>query len=199
MRKLRILLGGALALAACSTTPRPPTAAELANPLLAPGFMAQATSANQFEIESAQLALQASQNPAVQSFANTLIADHGAMGQQMAAAAAAAHLPPPAPALLPPQQAMLDQLRAAGSGYTFDQAFQQAQIQAHQQGIALMQNYSARGDVPALRKVAAQAIPVMQKHLAMAQSLQIAPPAPPPPPPPPPVQAPTPGQRGERG
>ena len=36
---------------------------------------------------------------------------------------------------LPPQQAMLDQLRAAGTGYSFDQAFQQTQIQAHQQGI----------------------------------------------------------------
>jgi hypothetical protein len=37
---------------------------------------------------------------------------------------------------------------------------------------------------------------VMQKHLAMAQALMT---APPPPPPPPPMQAPSPGQRGERG
>ena len=66
---------------------------------------------------------------------------------------------------------MLDQLRSAGTGYSFDQAFQQDQIQAHQQGIALMQNYSTGGDVPALRTVAARAIPVMQRHLAMAQSL----------------------------
>ena len=71
MRKLAIMLGGALALAACSTTPRrrrPPV--EINNPLLAPGFLAQAGSANQFEIQSSQLALQASQNPAVRNFAN---------------------------------------------------------------------------------------------------------------------------------
>jgi len=191
------MLGGALALAACSTNP--PAPVDINNPLFAPGFVAQATSANTFEIQSAQLALQASQNPGVRNFANTLIADHTMMGQQMAAAAAAAHLPPPAPAMLPAQQQMLDQLRAAGTGYTFDQAFQQDQIQAHQQGIALMQNYAASGDRAPLRALATQAIPVMQKHLSMAQSLVIAPPAPPPPPPPPPTPAPSPGRAGERG
>ncbi len=197
MRKLAILVGGAIALAGCATGPRY-TPADMNNPLLAPGFVAQASSANQFEIQSAQMALSASQNPGVRNFANMLIADHSAMGQQMAAAAAAAHLPPPAPALLPAQQSMLDQLRAAGTGYAFDQTFQQDQITAHQQGIALMQNYSASGDVPTLRALAAGAIPVMQKHLATAQSLQLVPPAPPPPPPPPPP-APSPNRAGERG
>lgn len=196
MRNLAILLGGAIALAACSTTPRPVAPVDMNNPLMAPGFMAQAASANEYEIESAQLALQMSQNPGVRTFASTLVSDHSMMAQQMAAAAAAAHLPPPSPVLLPAQQAMLDQLRASGTGYAFDQAFQQGQIQAHQQGIALMQNYAASGDVPALRTLAAGAIPVMQRHLAMAQSLQLMPPAPPPPPP---MPAPSPGHAGERG
>lgn len=196
MRKLAILLvGGAVALAACSTTPPPPTpappapAVDLNNPLLAPGFLAQAGSANLWEIQSSQLALQMSTNPGVQNLANTIIADHNAMGQQVAAAATAAGLAPPAPALLPPQQAMLDQLRAAGSGPSFDMAYQQMQISAHQQAIQLMQNYATSGDVPALRTVASGAIPVMQKHLAMAQALNTAPPPPPPPA----------GHAGERG
>jgi putative membrane protein len=197
MRKLAILLGGAIALASCATTPHY-TPADYNNPLLAPGFMAQAASANLFEIQSAQLALQESQNPGVRNLANTLVADHTAMGQQMAAAAAAAHLPPPPMTLLPAQQSMLDQLRATAPGYAFDQAFQQDQISAHQQGITLMQNYSASGDVPALRSVAAGAIPVMQKHLAMAQALVLTPPPPPAPPPPPPAP-PAPGRAGERG
>ena len=127
MRKLGILLGGALTLAACaSRTPPPPP--DMNNVLMAPGFMAHASSANQFELESAQLALQSSQNPAVRNFANVLITDHTMMGQQMGAAAAAARVGPPPIALLPPEQAMLDQLRSAGTGYSFDQAFQQDQI-----------------------------------------------------------------------
>jgi putative membrane protein len=195
MRKMAILLAGAIALAACSSTPppAPPAPVDLNNPLLAPGFLAQAGSANEWEIESSRLALQMSTNPGVQSFANMIIADHMAMGQQVAAAATSAGLTPPPPALLPQQQAMLDQLRAAGSGLSFDMAYQQAQISAHQQAIQLMQNYAAGGDVPALRTVASGAIPVMQKHLSMAQALAMAPPPPPPMAPPPPRRA------GERG
>jgi len=195
MRKLELLLGGALVLAGCAArTPPPPP--DINNTLLAPGFLAHAGSANQFELQSAQLALTASQNPAVRNFANVLITDHTMMGQQVGAAAASARLVPPPAALLPADQAMLDQLRAAGTGYSFDQAFQQDQIQAHQQGIALMQGYSTGGDVPALRNVAVQAIPVMQRHLAMAQSLAVTPPQPPPPPPPPPPPVRRSGERG---
>jgi putative membrane protein len=194
MRKLATLFGGAALLAACHTTPpAPPAPVDINNPLMAPGFLAQAGSANQFEIESARLALQSGVNLGTQNFGNVLIADHTAMGQQVAAAATAAGLSPPAPALLPAEQATLDQLRAAGTGASFNLAFLQAQITAHQQAIQLMQNYAANGDVPALRTVASGAIPVMQKHLQMAQELAEAPP----PPPPPPLPATRPS--GERG
>jgi putative membrane protein len=197
MRKLAILLGGALALAACSTAPKEPVAPpDLNNVLMAPGFLAHAGSANQYEIEAAQLALQASANPGVRNLANMIVADHTALGQQVAAAAASAGLTPPPPMLLPPEQAMLDQLRAAGTGMNFDMLYQQQQITAHQQAIQLMQNYAASGDVPALQTVASGAIPVMQRHLQMAQALQV---MAPPPPPPPPMTAQRPGERGERG
>ncbi len=198
MRKLAILLGGAIALAACSTRPvAPPAPIDMNNLLLAPGFLAHAGSANNYEIQAAQLALQASASPGVRNLANVIIADHTALGQQVAAAATSAGLTPPPPTLLPAEQSMIDQLRASGTGPSFDMAYLQQQVMAHQQAIAMMQNYAANGDVPALRTVASGAIPVMQKHLAMAQALQAAPP--PPPPPPPPMAAPTPGERGERG
>ena len=196
MRKLTILLGGALALAACSTTPRTAAPADLTNPLMAPGYLAQAASGDQFEIQSGQLAQQASQNPAVQQFAGMLITDHTQSTQMLMAAAQSARVTPLPATLLPPQQALLDQLRAAGTGPAFDQAFQQAQIQAHQQALQLHQGYAQSGDVPALRTTAGQIVPVVQRHLTMVQSMQVmAPPPPPPPaPPPPPVR-----RSGERG
>ena len=186
MRKLVILLGGAALLAACETKPPPeppaPPPVDLNNLLLAPGFLAHATSANQFEIQSSQLALQASQNPAVRDFANLMIADHTRLGQAMDAAATSAGLTPPAPTLLPEEQAGLDQLRAAGTGPSFDMAYQQAQVSGHQQAIGMFQNYAASGDVPTLKTAASQAIPTMQMHLQRAQALQAAPPPPPTPP-----------------
>jgi len=198
MRKLAILLGGSMILAACATTPPPPPPAPAPvvdpnNPLFAPGFLAQAASANQFEIDSSQLALQASQNQAVRNYANLLIADHTRLGAQVTATAQSAGLTMPPPGLLPAQQAALAQLRAAGTGPTFDMAYRQAQIDAHNQAIGLMQNYNASGDVPSLRAAAGQAIPMMQMHLQQAQMLNVAPP------PPPPMAAPAPGHAGERG
>lgn len=182
MRKLAIVFCGAAFLAACQSTPPPPPpppAPDLSNALLAPGYVAQAGSSDQFEIQSGQLALQASQNPAVRNFANMIIADHTRSTQMVLSAAQSAGLNLPPPSMLPSQQAMLNQLRTAGSGPAFDQAFQQIQIQAHQAALTLHQNYATQGDVPALRNVAAQIVPIVQMHLQAAQVLNTAPPPPP--------------------
>lgn len=196
MRKLAILVGGSALLVSCQTPPPPSPPPEAMpmidpnNPLFAPAFMAEAASGDQFEIQSSQLALQMSANPAVRNFANMLIADHARMSQALAAAATAARLSPPAPALLPAQQSTLDQLRTTGPN--FDAAFRGVQIGAHQRALVLMQNYAAGGDVPVLRNAAQQAIPIIQSHLAQAQMLSVA--TAPLPPPPPSVR-----QPGERG
>jgi putative membrane protein len=195
MRKLSLLMGGALALAACSTAPRTVAPVDLNNPLMAPGYLSTAASSDMFEIQSSQLAQQMSQNAGVRNMAAMLINDHTQSTQMLMAAAAAAHLPPMTPMLLPQHQALLDQLRAAGSGYAFDQAWQQIQIQAHTQALALHQNYSTGGDVPQLRATAGQIVPVVQRHLAMAQSLQLMAP----PPPPAPMAPPSTRGAGERG
>lgn len=192
-----MLLGGAIVLAGCQTTPPAEPVAVVpvvdpSNPLFAPGYMAMAASGDLFEIQSSQLAHQRAQSPAVHSFASMLIADHTRMTQTMMAAAQAAGLTPPPPMLMPQHQAMLDQLRAAGSGPAFDRAFHDAQMMAHQQALQLHQNYAASGDNPALRTVASQAVPVIQAHLQQVHGLMshMAPPMTAPPPPP---------RTGERG
>lgn len=196
MKKIALaLVCGSALLAGCARTappppPPPPAPVDLNNPLMAPGFLAQAASANQFEIESSQLALQMSQNSGIRNYANMMIADHARLGQALAAAATSAGLTPPAPTLLPQHQSLLDQLRTTGP--SFDAAYRGVQIQGHQQALALFQNYAASGDVPAVRAAAGQAIPAIQMHLQQAQMLSVAPP--PPPPPPPPIR-----RSGERG
>jgi putative membrane protein len=141
--------------------------------------MQMAASSDQFEIQSGQLASQMSQNQAVRSFGNLLVAHHTHTTQQLAAAAQAAGLTPPPPALMPNHQALLDQLRAAGPN--FDTAFKDIQIQAHQEALTLHQNYANGGDNPALRTVAAAAVPIVQQHLTTAQALNVmAAPTPPP-------------------
>nr|WP_294170656.1 DUF4142 domain-containing protein [uncultured Sphingomonas sp.] len=184
MRSILFTLAAATALTACGTTTADDAAttqtagatapiADPSNPLGAPSYMTMAASSDQFEIQSSQLALQASQNPTVQSFARLLIAHHQATSANLLQAAQSAGLTPPPPALLPPEQQLLDQLRAAGTGPAFDQAFKTTQTTSHQMALQLHQNYANGGDVPALRQVAATAVPIVQQHLTQAQTLNV--------------------------
>ncbi len=151
-----------------------------------------AASGDQFEIQSSQLALQRSSNPALRQFAQMLITDHSNMSAQLMAAAQGAGLTPPTPALSAEHAAMLQQLQATPAA-SFDMAYRDAQIMAHQQALTLHQNYANGGDVPALRTAAGTAVPIIQGHLNMAQGMSL---APPPPPPPAYQPAPAPGERG---
>jgi putative membrane protein len=176
MKRLLIAVSAVALVSACSTQQAAvdgPAAAAVdpSSPLAAPMYMQMAASSDLFEIQSGQLAAQMSQNPAVRSFGSLLVAHHTQTTQQLAAAGQAAGLPPPPPALMPNHQAMLGQLQAAGPN--FDVAFRDVQVQAHQEALALHQNYASGGDVAQLRTVAAATAPIVQQHLTTAQSLNV--------------------------
>jgi len=122
VRKIALVFAaaGTAALATgCATRPDPVPPVPIvdpASPLAAPTYMRMAASGDLFEIQSSQLALQMSSNPAVRGFAQMLISDHTRMSSQMISAAQSAGLMPPPPALEPHHQQMLDQLRMAAPG-----------------------------------------------------------------------------------
>jgi putative membrane protein len=194
---IAVALGALTACAGQQGGPAGMAAVDPSSPLASPMYMQMAASSDQFEIQSGQLALQMSQNPAVRQYAQMLITHHTQTSSQMIAAAQSANLQPPPPALMPNHAAMLQQLQSAPMG-TFDLAFRDAQVMAHQEALTLHQNYASGGDVPALRQVAAAAVPIIQQHLTQAQSLSVSA-APPPPPPPPPPTYQQPASPGERG
>jgi putative membrane protein len=196
MRRIVISIAAAALLAGCASKPAEPPAppVDTSSPLYAPNYLSMAGSSDQFEIQSGQLAMQMSQNPGIRQIAQMLVTDHTNSTQQLMAAAQAAGLTPPPPAMQPQHAQMLQQLQSSPPG-GFDMAFRDIQVQAHQQALQLHQNYASGGDVPALRTVATNIVPVVQNHLTMLQSLAVAPP--PPPPPPPAYQQPSkPGERG---
>lgn len=186
MRALILILAAGSALAGCNTMANDPMApagpmapggamaGDPSNPLTAAGYVPMAASSDQFEIQSSQLAQQMSANSAVKAFANMMIAHHQQTTATLTSAAQSAGLPPPPPTMLPREQQMLDQLRAAGSGQAFDDAYKALQIQGHQAALQLHQGYAQGGDVPALRQAAASAVPIVQQHLTAAQNLSVA-------------------------
>lgn len=182
MKRILLSAAAAAAVAGCATqapmapvepmAPMAPMAVDQNSPLFWPMYTRMAASSDQFEIQSAQLALQMSQNPAVRQFAQMLITQHQQTTAQLTAAAQSAGLPAPVPAMTGAHAQMLANLRGAPMGM-FDTAFRDAQIQAHQEALALHQNYATSGDIPSLRTAASGAVPIIQQHLNMAQSLAV--------------------------
>ena len=68
-------------------------------------------------------------------------------------------------------QKMLDDLKAK-NGNEFDRSYDQIQLKAHQDAVALFEAYSKTGDNPELKSWAATILPHLKEHLSMAQKLK---------------------------
>ncbi|MDQ4086778.1 MAG: DUF4142 domain-containing protein [Pseudomonadota bacterium] len=195
MKSLLFALGAAVLITGCATRNdeplEPAAAADPNSPIFAPGYMRMAASADMFEIQSSQLALQMSQNPAVRQFAQMMISDHTRTSGEMMGIGQSLGMPPPPQMMAPHHQDMLDRLRTT-SPAEFDSAYKQAQIMAHQEALTLHRNYAQQGDVPQLRDFAGRTAAAVEMHLNRAQMLpESAPPMP--------MQQPLPDRSGERG
>lgn len=132
-------------------------------------YVAKAGAGDLYEIESSQIAAERANRPGVREFARMLVADHRRSSERVAAAARSDGLAPPPPRLEPRHRAMLRQLeRARGPG--FDRLYLNQQIPAHLEARALHRN-QARNGRGALRRVAADTVPVVEGHLAQARRL----------------------------
>src|SRR3954452_19879674 len=138
--------------------------APLLVPMTSEGFRAMALQSDSFEIQSSQLALQRSRNPAVRSFARRMIRDHSRTSQALGVPAGTAV------ALDARHATMLNQL-APASGPAFDAAYGQMQVMAHQEAVGMFAAYAQSGTDPTMRAFVQQVLASLQMHLAMAQRL----------------------------
>lgn len=159
----------AMSVSGCATAPTAPPVAGDMTPESAGAYVQLAGATDMFEIQSSQQALSRSQNASVRQFAEMMIDHHTRTSQQLTAAARAAGLTPD-PRLLPMQVQMMQQLQQT-SGAQFDQLYLDQQVQAHEMAVALHANYARSGDNPALRAVAAAAVPIVSQHLARVREL----------------------------
>ena len=133
-------------------------------------FLPAAASGDLLEIQSGQLALQRSCDPAVRAYAQRIIDDHTRMSNEMAATAQASGIPAPPRMLAPNHQDMLNRLSAT-MGPGFEAEFRNQQIAAHQEALGLLQSYAQDGEHAPLRALASSAVPIVQSHLDQAQAL----------------------------
>jgi putative membrane protein len=133
-------------------------------------FVQQAAAANQFEIESSQLALQKAQNDKLKQHAQRMIGDHTKIADEMKQTLRQANLPEP-PAQLPPeQQKQLDQLKNK-TGAAFDRSYYMGQLSGHRKAVGLIGGYARSGSNPDLKKLAAKTLPVIKEHLKALEAM----------------------------
>lgn len=177
MKSVLIAASTAMLLSGCSTMMADDmemgsrtTAGSMVMPTTASAYMEMAHSSDMFEIESSQLALQMSRNPAVRSFAQMMVNDHTRMMNEMMAMAPAMGMNMASMPMMARHMEMMQRLRAA-SAADFDMMYKREQMMAHEEGLMMHRAYAARGDNPALKAMAARAVPMIQMHMTRARAL----------------------------
>lgn len=134
-------------------------------------FVRQAGVAGQFAVQSSQLALERSTDPAVRSFAELMVRDHTRLALDLKALVAKLNLDAEPPAGLDDaHQKEMDKLRGL-SGSEFVDEYIDMLEDAHEDSVSLFRRYAADGDVPALKDWAGITLPVLQHHHDMADRL----------------------------
>jgi putative membrane protein len=130
-----------------------------------------ASASDLYEVESARLALEKSENARVRELAQAILADHQRSTEQLRAIAGEAQPPVTvAPRMDPEQQANLDALRRA-DGADFDRQYLLQQVAAHEKAFAMTNDYAQNGEDAAMRQHASTVAGPIQQHLARAREL----------------------------
>jgi len=136
-------------------------------------FIAKAAATDAFEQDAGNLAQKRSENADVKAFGAMMVKDHTDTTAKLLAVLDKDHLPKPdkMPNPDPNQAKQLTDLVHAPRGQ-FDKAYAHSQVVAHQQALALMQEYAATGDNADLKQLAKDTEGVVQRHLDMAKKLE---------------------------
>lgn len=134
-------------------------------------FLEDAVRGNVAEVKMGELAQQRGQSEAVREFGKVLVDDHSSALKQTAELAKELEVIPPAQPTA--EQTQKHDALARLSGAEFDREFVAEMVKAHEETIAKYEKHveSNIGDAK-VREHAAELLPTLKEHLAMAQHLQ---------------------------
>jgi putative membrane protein len=135
-------------------------------------FVDDASAKGVAEVEAGKLAQEKGVAADVKSFAKMMVSDHTAANDKLKAIAQAKKLEVSSyPQLMDKAKAMILELRSAKS---FDQAYANNQVKAHEATIALFEEEAANGKDADLKKFASDTLPKLKHHLDEAKKLAAA-------------------------
>jgi putative membrane protein len=134
-------------------------------------FVKKVAMSDMLEIQASQLALSKNPDTDTKPFAEQMVRDNQKTSIELKALVDGGKVKASVPAALDGEhQKKLDDLKAK-SGKDFDQAYDGMQGQAHEEAVALFEQYSQRGDNADLKAWATSTLPHLKEHLAMAKKL----------------------------
>jgi len=134
-------------------------------------FVKKVAISDMMEIQSSQLALSRQPDADTKPFAEQMVKDHQQTSSELKSLVNSGKVNGPLPTSLDADhQKKFDELKSK-SGKDFDRAYDQMQLQAHEEAVALFEQYSQAGDNPDLKMWAAKTLPRLKEHLAMAKKL----------------------------
>jgi putative membrane protein len=133
-------------------------------------FVQAASQAGLLELEAARVAMNASSNPTVKSFADRMIVDHGKANAELAAIAMAKSIP--VPAELDAEGARKLKALRDKSPQDFDAAYAAQMLDDHAAAVALFQANISSSDGE-LAAFVGRTLPVLEQHHHLAGNLKI--------------------------
>jgi putative membrane protein len=133
-------------------------------------FIEKVAVSDMFEIQSNKLALDKSNDDAIQRFAKKMVDDHTQTSDELKSMVQdmqGIQLPTQMDDL---HRQKLQKLQAA-DGRQFHQLYRAQQIEAHQAAVKLFDGYAKNGDASELKSWAQKTLPILQQHLQHAQAL----------------------------
>ena len=123
-------------------------------------------------IQSSQLALSKQADTDTKPFAEKMVQDHQKTSTELKALVDGGMVKATLPSALDAEhQKMLDDLKAK-SGKDFDQSYDQVQLKAHRDAVALFEAYAKGGDNAEPKGWAGQTLPHLKEHLSVAEKLE---------------------------
>jgi len=169
MKKTLSLAAGCVLLASVALAQTPPAATGAPS---AQDFVNKVAISDMFEIQSSQVALSKQPDADTKPFAEKMVKDHQKTSSELQALVGQGMLKLTLPKAMDAEhQKMLNDLTAK-SGKDFDQSYDQIQVKAHRDAVALFESYASGGDDAELKSWASKTLPDLKEHLAMAEKLK---------------------------
>lgn len=132
-------------------------------------FVNKAATDGLAEVELGRLATQRAARPAVRSFGERMVTDHGRANAELAALARSKGLTMPM-TLDPSAQAMRDRLSSL-NGADFDRAYMSEMVRDHTEDVALFERQTEVSTDPDIKAWTARSLPMLREHLALARQV----------------------------